>query len=311
MDASGNGGPTPKSPASAPDLLRVEGRAVLRHAGRVAIHPTAVIDPAARLDSTVEVGPYAVIDAGVQLGPNCRVGPHVHLTGCTLAGARNVFGTGSVIGGPPQDLRYKGAPTRLVIGDDNVFREHVTVHCANKIEEDTRLGSHNLLMAHCHVGHNSCVGDHVIIANGTQLGGHVSVGDRAFISANCLIHQFCRVGTLALMQGGAGISKDLPPFCIAWGDNGVCGLNTIGLRRAGVDAPARLELRRLYRAVFRSQRGLKNTLASIDALVASDWGRIFVDFIRASRRGIVIGRPRGQGATRTAETESGESDSDA
>ena len=113
MAGCGNGAPTPKSPEVSTDLLRVEGRAFLRHPSGVAIHPTAVIDPGARLDTTVEVGPYAVIDAGVQLGPNCRVGPHVHLTGCTIAGARNVFGTGSVIGGPPQDLRYDGAPTRL------------------------------------------------------------------------------------------------------------------------------------------------------------------------------------------------------
>lgn len=260
----------------------------------MAIHSTAVIDPGARLDPTVEVGPYAVVDAGVQLGPNCRVGPHVHLTGCIIAGARNVFGTGCVIGGAPQDIRFDGSPTRLVMGDDNVFREHVTVHCANRMDEDTRLGSGNLLMAHAHIGHNARVGDRVIIANGAQLGGHVVIGDRAFISANCLIHQFVRVGTLALMQGGAGISKDLPPFCIAWGDNSVCGLNIIGMRRAGVAAPARLELRRLYRAVFRSQRGLKNALATIDALVTTDWGRSFVDFLRSSRRGIVTHRPRGR-----------------
>ncbi|MBL9134613.1 MAG: acyl-ACP--UDP-N-acetylglucosamine O-acyltransferase [Verrucomicrobiales bacterium] len=283
-------------------LLRVEELDILRHPSRVAIHPTAVIDTGARLDSTVEVGPYAVIDAGVQLGANCRVGPHVHLTGCTTAGARNVFGTGCVIGGPPQDIRFDGSPTRLRMGDDNVFREHVTVHCANRMDEDTRLGSGNLLMAHAHIGHNACVGDRVIIANGAQLGGHVILGDRAFISANCLIHQFVRVGTLALMQGGAAISKDLPPYCIAWGDNSICGLNTIGLRRAGMSAPARLELRRLYRAVFRSQRGLKNALSTIDSLVSTDAGRVFVDFLRSSRRGVVTHRPRGPIAIDSSES---------
>jgi UDP-N-acetylglucosamine acyltransferase len=240
----------------------------------------------------VEVGPYAVIESDVELGEGCLVGPHVHLTGCTVAGARNVFGTGCVIGGPPQDLRFAGGPTRLRIGDDNTFREHATVHCANSADEDTRIGSNNLFMAHSHIGHNARVGHQVIIANGAQLGGHVIIGDRAFISGNCLVHQFVRVGTLSLMQGGAGISKDLAPFCIARGDNNVCGLNVIGLRRAGLDTETRLELRRIYRAFFRAGHGLSAALEAAAPLVRSEWGREFIEFVRLSRRGIVVERNR-------------------
>lgn len=270
----------------------MEPRRPVRHPRPVAIHPTAVVHPRAILHPTVEIGPYAVIDEAVELGEGCRVGPHVHLTGCTRAGARNIFASGCVIGGPPQDLRFQGGPTRLLIGDDNTFREHVTVHCANRLDEDTRIGSGNLLMAHCHLGHNSVLGNRVIIANGAQLGGHVTVADAAFISANCLVHQFVRIGTLALMQGGAAISKDLPPYCVAWGDNSLCGLNVVGLRRAGLEGAVRLELRRLYHALFRRRHGLRDALKSIDALVESDAGRLLVAFIRSSRRGIVVARSR-------------------
>jgi UDP-N-acetylglucosamine acyltransferase len=200
------------------------------------IHPTAIVHPRARLDPTVTIGPYAVIEEHVVLGPDCVVGPQVHLTGHTTIGAGNRFHAGCVIGDAPQDLKYAGAPTRLRIGDHNVFREHVTVHCAAGEAGETVVGAHNFLMAHSHVAHDGRLGNHVILANGALLGGHVSVGDRAFISGNCLVHQFVRIGTLALMQGGSGISKDLPPYTVARGDNGICGLNTVGLRRAGVSA---------------------------------------------------------------------------
>ena len=125
------------------------------------------------------------------------------------------FHAGSVIGDAPQDLKYQDEPTRLRIGDRNVFREHVTVHRSNSLDTETVIGSDNFLMVNAHVGHNCMLGNHVIMANGVLLAGHVEVGDRAFISGNCLVHQFCRIGTLALMQGGAAISQDLPPFTVA------------------------------------------------------------------------------------------------
>jgi UDP-N-acetylglucosamine acyltransferase len=250
------------------------------------IHPTAIIHPRAKLDSTVEVGPYAVIDAEVEVGPRCHLGPQVYLTGQTVIGARNRFFAGAVIGEAPQDLKYDGAPTGLRIGDDNVFREHVTVHRATHPGEETVVGSHNFLMAHCHVGHNSQVASHVIIANGALLGGHASVADRAFISGNCLVHQFVRVGTLAMMQGGSAVSQDLPPYTMVRRVNELCGLNLVGLRRAGLTPAERVELKRLYRALFRQGQNLRAAAAAAAATFASAPAKVMLDFLAASKRGV-------------------------
>jgi UDP-N-acetylglucosamine acyltransferase len=250
------------------------------------LHPTAIIAPTAQLAPDVQVGPFAVIDGHVVLNAGCVVGPHVHLTGHTVIGAGNRFHAGCVIGDAPQDLKYQGEPTRLVIGDDNVFREHVTVHRSNKLAEDTVIGSHNFLMANSHVGHNARLGNHVILANGALLAGHVEVGDRAFISGNCLVHQFTRVGTMALMQGGSGISQDLPPFCIATGDNGICGLNTIGLRRNGFTTEQRLELRQLYHLLFLSDKPWRDALVEAQATARGVAAKQLVAFIAASKRGV-------------------------
>ena len=250
------------------------------------IHPTAIINPRAKLDATVSVGPYAVIDADVELGAHCVVGPHVYLTGVTRIGSHNRFHAGCVIGDAPQDLKYQDEPTRVRIGDHNVFREHVTVHRATKADGETVVGSHNFLMAHCHVGHNSQLGDHLIIANGALLGGHVTVQDRAFISGNCLVHQFTRVGTLAIMQGGSAISQDLPPFTIARGDNGICGLNSVGLRRAGFTAEQRLELRKLYHVLFRNRKNLRTAVAEARKDFSSPAAKALLDFVVDAKRGL-------------------------
>jgi UDP-N-acetylglucosamine acyltransferase len=250
------------------------------------IHPTAIIHPMAHLDFDVEVGPFSVIDQGVTVGPGCVIGPHVHLTGQTVIGKSNRFHTGCVIGDAPQDLKYKGDPTGLRIGDHNVFREHVTVHRSTLVGEETIIGSNNFLMANSHAGHNAQVGNHVIIANGALLAGHASVDDRAFISGNCLVHQFTRVGTLALMQGGSAISKDLPPYTIARGDNGICGLNTIGLRRAGFTGPERLELKRLYHSLFRSGRKMREAIDDAMKEFTAGPARVLLEFVAAARRGV-------------------------
>jgi UDP-N-acetylglucosamine acyltransferase len=262
------------------------------------IHPTAVIHLKANLHSTVRVGPYAVIDEGVELGEGCVVGPHVYLTGQTTAGAHNQFYAGCVIGEAPQDLKYKGDPTRLVIGDHNVFREHTTVHRSNQMAEATVIGSHNFLMANCHVGHNCHLGNHIILANGLLLGGHVSVADRAFISGNCLVHQFVRIGTLALMQGGSAVSKDLPPYTVAWGSNNILGLNTVGLRRAGMPPAEREELKRLYHALFRSGKNLRAAAAAAQGQFLSAPAKTLLAFVAESKRGVVTDAGAGAGLGR-------------
>jgi UDP-N-acetylglucosamine acyltransferase len=250
------------------------------------IHSTAIIAPGAQLGPGVEVGPYAVIDAHVMVGEHCRIGPHAHLTGHTLIGARNIFHTGCVIGDAPQDLKYHGEPTRLVIGDENVFREHANVHRSNKIEEDTIVGSRNFIMANAHIGHNCHVGNQTIISNGVLLAGHAVIGDKAFLSGNALVHQFVRIGTLALMQGGSAVSKDLPPYAVARGYNGICGLNVIGLRRAGFDSAARLELKRLYSLLFRSGLLLRDALERARTEFSGPGAMALIDFVAASKRGI-------------------------
>lgn len=250
------------------------------------IHPTAIVHPKAKVDSTVEVGPYAVIDAGVELGAGCVVGPHVYMTGNTKIGSGNRFHASCVIGDAPQDLKYKGEPTRLTIGDHNVFREHVTVNRATTLEEATSVGSHNFIMAGAHIAHNCAVGNHVIMANSSMLGGHVTVQDRAFISGSCLVHQFCRVGTLAIMQGGSAISKDLPPFAVARGYNGICGLNAVGLRRAGFSAAERLEIKKLYHVLFRNGKMLKEAVAAARESFTSPGAKTMLEFIAAAKRGV-------------------------
>jgi UDP-N-acetylglucosamine acyltransferase len=250
------------------------------------IHPTAVVHPKAKLDSTVRVGPHAVIDEHVELGPGCVVGPHVYLTGVVVAGARNRFHSGCVIGDAPVDLKYSGEATRVRLGNDNVFREHVTVNCSNTLAEDTVIGSGNFLTPHCHVGHNTRIGDHVILGGGAMLAGHVVVEDRAFISGNCLVHQFCRIGALSLMQGAAAVSKDLPPFTVASGLNGIVGLNMVGLRRAGFKPDERLELKRVYHALFRAGQNIRLAVDSAQAMFNTPGAKRILDFIVASKRGV-------------------------
>ena len=250
------------------------------------IHPTAVIHPKAKLAPGVCVGPYAVIDEDVELGADCVVGPHVYLTGVTTIGARNQFHAGCVIGDAPQDLKYKGEPTRVRVGDDNKFREHVTVNRATTVEGETIIGSNNYLLLHSHVGHNCHLGNHIILGGGALLAGHVTVQDRVLLSGNCMVHQFVRVGTLAMMQGGAGISKDLPPFTVATGINGICGLNVIGMRRAGLTSEERLELKRLYRALFRSGKNFRAALAAAQAEFSGVAAKTMLEFCAGAKRGV-------------------------
>jgi UDP-N-acetylglucosamine acyltransferase len=250
------------------------------------LHPTAIIAPTAQLAPDVQVGPYAVIEGNVTLGPGCVVGPFVHLLGHTTLGARNRIHAGAVIGDTPQDLKYKGEPTRLVIGDDNVIREHATIHCSTRPDTATTIGSHCFIMGNAHVGHDVKVRDHAILCNGIAIAGFAEIGERAFLSANTLVHQFCRIGALVLMQGGAAVSQDVPPFCIATGDNAICGLNTIGLRRNGFTAEQRQELRRLYRLLFLGDKPWRDALAEALATAQGDAAKQLVAFITASKRGV-------------------------
>ena len=249
------------------------------------IHPTAIVHENAQVHDSAEVGPYAIIDEHVTLGADCELGPHVHLTGHTTISSGNRFHTGCVIGDAPQDVKYNGEPTQLIIGDGNTFREHVTIHRSNSVDEETQIGSENFFMANSHVGHNSVVGNKAILANGALVGGHAMIGDGAFLSGNAVVHPVCRGGSLAMMQGCSGVSLDLPPFTIVRGINGMCGLNSVGLKRAGFAAEERRELKQAYPALFLSDDLRKEALEKARAGFTGVLAGQLIDFVATSQRG--------------------------
>ena len=201
------------------------------------IHPTAVVDSTARLAAGVKIGPYAVIGAEVEIGEDCRIGPHAVIDDHVRMGTNNKVFPGACIGQEPQDLKYGGAKTEVILGNDNTIRECVTINRATEEGGKTRLGSGNLLMAYTHLGHNCSLGDHIVIANNVAVAGHVEIGDRAVIGGVLGIHQFVQIGTLAMIGGMTRLDRDVPPFSMTEGHPGrIRGLNRIGLRRSGLQA---------------------------------------------------------------------------
>jgi UDP-N-acetylglucosamine acyltransferase len=255
----------------------------------VRVHPTAVVDAAARLDDGVTVGPYAVIGAGATIGADTEIGPHVVIDGIVAIGARCRFTGQASIGTPPQDLKYQGSPTRLEIGDDNIVREFVTMNRATEHGGGvTRVGSHGMFMAYAHVAHDCEVGDHVVMANAATLAGHVTIEDHAIVGGLVAIHQFVRIGESAILGGGAMVTQDIAPFCMAAGDRAVLhGLNLIGLKRRGFTPATIAALRSAYRTIFRSGLRLADALEQVRADAADEPAVAhLVRFIEASERGI-------------------------
>jgi UDP-N-acetylglucosamine acyltransferase len=221
----------------------------------VSIHPLAVVNPGARLGVGVSVGPFATIEAGAELGDFCKVASGAVIKGGVTAGCHNEFSEHVVIGGAPQHVARPAEIGRVVIGDHNVFREHVTIHRAMKPDAVTAVGNHNYVMAGTHFGHDVVVGNNCIFANAALLGGHVTVEDRAFVSGAVAVHQFCRIGRLAMVGGHARVVQDVPPYMLLDGQTScVVGLNIVGLRRSGHSADDIAELKAAYRAIYR--RGL-------------------------------------------------------
>lgn len=256
------------------------------------IHPTAVIDPRADVDSTAEIGPYAVIDGPVRVGRGTRVMAHVTLTGWTEIGADNVVHMGAVIGDEPQDAAYAGAQSYVRIGDRNIIREYVQVHRGTRPASATVIGNDNFLMTMAHVAHNCRIGDHVILASGATLGGYVEVEDQAFISGNCVVHQFVRIGRLALLRGLSRTSRDVPPFCIMDWTHTVRAVNRVGLRRAGFSAAQIRDIHTAFGVLFRRSGNLAHALEVVEAGQCSPEVRYLIDFIHASKRGVCTGSRR-------------------
>jgi UDP-N-acetylglucosamine acyltransferase len=255
------------------------------------IHPSAFIHPSAQLAEDVQIGPHAFIDADVVIGAGTRILHGAHIGRWTTLGAGNTVYPGAVVGHDPQDLGYKGEEAYTVIGDGNVMREGFTVHRGNRPGTTTVIGSNNYFMVNSHVAHNCVIGNHVILVNGALLAGHVHVDDRAIISGNCQVHQFVRIGALAMLRGGSGAAKDVPPFCINDGLNWIRALNLVGLKRNGFDERRIRAVKEAFKVIFRSGMGLNEALAHIEEKqeVTADV-RQMIDFIRASKRGIGSGR---------------------
>jgi UDP-N-acetylglucosamine acyltransferase len=253
------------------------------------IHETAVVDPRAELGSDVDVGPYSVIGAGVKVGQGTKIDAHVVIQGRTSLGVGNVIFPFASVGSPPQDLKFKGEPSELIIGDHNTIREYVSLNPGTAGGGMiTRVGDYNLLMMSCHIAHDCILGNRNIVANGATLGGHVVIDDYVIVGGLVGIHQFVKIGLGAILGAGSMVSKDVPPFCNATGDRArLHGLNVEGLRRRGFDKKTIDGLRKAYRIVFKSKLKTKDALARVrEELPPSAEIESFVSFIANSRRGI-------------------------
>jgi UDP-N-acetylglucosamine acyltransferase len=254
------------------------------------IDPRALVSPEARLAADVSVGPFTVIGPGVELGPRTIVGPHAVINGPTTLGADNHVFQFASIGDAPQDKKYGGEPTRLVVGERNVFREFCTVNRGTTHDQGvTRIGDDNLLMACAHVAHDCVVGSHTVFANGAVLGGHVEIGDWVVLGGLSAVHQFSRIGAHAFLGGGAIVRQDVPPYVMVGGNPAVPhAVNAEGLRRRGFTEEQIRAVRDAYRVVYRSELRLSEALRRLEQPAqARPEIRAFVDFIQASTRSIV------------------------
>jgi UDP-N-acetylglucosamine acyltransferase len=255
----------------------------------MSIHATAIVHPEAHIDPSVEIGPYSIIGPQVKIGPKTWVGPHVVIEGDTTIGADNRIFQFSSIGAAPQDLKYAGEPTKVIIGDRNQIREFTTVH-RGTIQGGgvTRLANNCLLMANSHVAHDCTLGDHVILANSVALAGHVTLEEHVTCGGLSAVHQFTRLGRHAFISGGAMVGMDIPPYCMAAGDRAeLAGLNTVGLSRHGFTVDQVNRIKAAYKLVFRSGLGLREALGRVTAEMGnSPEIDHFVRFIEGSERGI-------------------------
>ena len=253
------------------------------------VHPTAVVHPGARLHETVEVGPYSVIGEKVTIGAGTRVAPHVVIEGRTTIGERNRIFQFASVGGAPQDLKYAGEDTQLIIGDGNTLRESVTMNIGTVGGGGvTRVGNNNLFMAYSHVAHDCVVGNGCVIANGVALAGHVQLEDSVILGGLSAVHQFTRLGKHAFIAGGSMVVMDVPPYCTAQGDRAeLAGLNVVGLQRHGFSEEQIGRIKEAYKILFRSKLQLAEAM---DRLKAEMGGQseidYLVDFVSQSKRGL-------------------------
>ncbi len=255
----------------------------------VQIHPSTLVDPSAEIGAGTIIGPYCVIAPEVMLGENCWLQHHVTLCGPMRAGARNKFYAYCSIGQQTQDLKYQGEPTYLEIGDDNTFREFVTINRSTTGEGKTRVGSRGNFLAYSHIGHDCTVGNEVVFSNNGTLAGHVQVGNHAVMGGLTAVHQFCRIGRFAITGGCSKIVQDVPPFMIADGNPAeIRGVNLVGLERKGFTPESVKWIKEAFRLIYRSEH---NTRQAVDAvrkeLPQNEEITQIIEFIEQSERGII------------------------
>jgi UDP-N-acetylglucosamine acyltransferase len=249
------------------------------------IHPTAIVDPNAKIGVDVQIGPFSIISPHVTIGDKTIVQSHVVIEGKVTIGDGNFIGHGAIIGPPPQDVSFSPErKTRVEIGNDNVIREHCTIHRGSPDGSATKIGDKNFLMAGAHIGHNCIIGNDVIIANNCLLAGHVRVDDGAFLGGGSTFHQFMRIGRLVMVQGSSAFGKDLPPFVIAAERNAVFGLNIVGLRRAGFNAKERDEIKAAFKLLYLSGLNTGQALEKAATLTFSAPARELLDFVANSKK---------------------------
>ena len=252
------------------------------------IHPTAIVDPTARIAADVTIGPYTLVGEYAVIGARSAIASHVVIEADVVIGSDNVVDHAAIIGTAPQDVSFSAdRKTYVKIGNENVIREHCTIHRGSAEGSATKIGHENFLMAGAHLGHNCEVGNNVIIANNCLLGGNVRIGDGAFLGGGCVFHQNISVGRLAITQGASAFSKDIPPFVIAAERNYVFGLNVIGLRRAGSSAKDRDEIKAAFKLVYASGLNVGDAIKKGAQMKFGDAAREFLDFVaNAKKRGI-------------------------
>jgi len=254
------------------------------------IHPTAIIDPGAKIGDNVSIGPYCIIEADTVIGDDCVLKSHVVVASHTEIGQANKIYPFASIGEDPQDKKYADEPTRLVIGDHNTIREYVTINRGTVDDEGiTTVGSHNWIMAYVHIAHDCVLGDHTILANCSSLAGHVHVGDHVILGGFTKLHQFCRVGAHAFTAMDSGFQKDVPPFVMAQGNPAKPrAINFEGLKRRGFDKTRIAAIKQAYRIIYKSDLKLEQAMVELEALAKESADvQLMVDFIKTSSRSII------------------------
>ncbi|HEY2680245.1 MAG TPA: acyl-ACP--UDP-N-acetylglucosamine O-acyltransferase [Candidatus Udaeobacter sp.] len=252
------------------------------------IHPTAIVDSNAKVRANVEIGAFSIIGPHVTIGEQTIVQSHVVIESEVAIGRGNFIGHGAIIGVPPQDVSFSAERrTKVEIGDDNIIREYCTIHRGSTDGSVTKIGDKNFLMSGAHIGHNCLIGDNVVIANNCLLAGHVRVDDSAFLGGGSTFHQFMHVGRLVMVQGSSAFGKDLPPFVVAAERNYVFGLNIVGMRRAGLSANDRNEIKEAFKLVYLSGLNTSQALEKAATMTFGAPAREFLDFVAsAKKRGI-------------------------